>query len=201
MRALTTTLFIPFGLVLVLAVQSVPAQTTGKAASNAAPANQKRHGQGLGRLLTTEAERTKIDDQRFYAATPPKPVQQLGPAMLQIDGVTVRPDRPIGQQVTVWIDGRAYLENALPPGLKLQKNTNQEVTGMTSKIGKNKTAFAQIGASIPRPQTPEEAEVETKLTQNLLKPSALTTAPTSPPSSTLDPKTSGAGEPNLSKIK
>lgn len=134
-----------------------------------APAAQLHFGQGLGRLLTTEAERTAIDAQRFNTAPPPppppKPIAEVGPPQLYIDGVTMRPDRPIGQRVTVWIDGRAYLENALPRGLQLVKNANGEVTGMTSKTGKNKTEFAQIGNMISRPQTPEEAEAEKQAAQ------------------------------------
>lgn len=186
------------GLVLFLAAHIAQAQT---AALVTTAASQTHYGKGLGRLLTTEAERAKIDDLRFYVAPPPKPVQDAGPALLQIDGVTMRPDRPIGQKVTVWIDGRPYLENALPPGLKLLKNANGEVTGMSSKIGKNKTAFAQIGAPIPRPQTTEEAEAERQAAENLLKAA---TSPTS--SSALTPnaiaqKAKDLAETSIDKAK
>ena len=123
----------------------------------ASPA-QQHYGRGLGKLLTSEAERAKIDDLRFNIAPPPKPIQEAGPPQLHIDGITQRPDRPAGQRVTVWIDGRAYLENALPQGLKLVRAANGEVTGITSQIGKGKTEFAKIGDVITRPQTADEAQ-------------------------------------------
>ena len=120
----------------------------------------ERYNSGLGRLLTTEIERAKIDDLRFNVKPPepPKIVQEVGPPQLQLDGISVRPDRPLGQRVTVWIDGRAYPENALPIGLSIVKNSSGEVMGINSKIGKGKTEFAKIGTLITRPQTADEAK-------------------------------------------
>ena len=120
----------------------------------------ERFSGGLGRLLTTEVERSKIDNLRFNVKPPeaPKVVQEVGPPQLHLDGVSVRPDRPIGQRVTVWIDGRAYPENALPQGLSIVKNGSGEVAGMSSKVGKGKTEVAKIGTFITRPQTADEAK-------------------------------------------
>lgn len=124
------------------------------------PASQQRYGQGLGRLLTTEQERTKLDDIRFNVAPPSAPIKAEPPAQWHIDGITNRPDRPEGQRITVWIDGKAHLENALPYGLKLVKDTNGQVKGVESKVSQNKTEFAHIGDAISRPQTPDEAKQE-----------------------------------------
>jgi hypothetical protein len=154
-----------------LVAAQTPTAPPALAVAPYAPASQLHFGQGLGRLLTTESERTALDAQRFNTAPPPPPkrIVEAGPPQLHINGVTMRPDRPPGQRVTVWIDGHAYLENALPPGLQLVKNTRGEVTGMTSKTGKNKTEFAPIGNMISRPQTPEEAEAEKQAAQEALK--------------------------------
>jgi hypothetical protein len=120
----------------------------------------ERYGTGLGKLLTTESERVKIDNLRFNVKPPepPKVAQEVGPPQLHLDGVSNRPDRPLGQRVTVWIDGRAYPENALPEGLSLVRTPSGEVTGMNSKVGKGKTEFAKIGTFITRPQTADEAK-------------------------------------------
>lgn len=149
-----------------LCITSAWAQTAAIAPS--AKPVQQHYGQGLGRLLTTEAERAKIDDLRFnIAPPPPKQREEVGPPQLQIDGISQRPDRPPGQRVTVWIDGRAYPENALPQGLKLVRAANGEVTGITSQTGKNKTEFAKIGDVITRPQTADEAKTETEAAKEL----------------------------------
>jgi hypothetical protein len=119
-----------------------------------------RYGQGLGRLLTTEAERAKMDDLRFNIAPPPKPKEETGPPQLQIDGISNRPDRPQGQRITIWLDGRAYLEQELPAGLKLVRSASGDITGLSSQIRKGKTEFAKIGDLITRPQTADEAKDE-----------------------------------------
>lgn len=118
-------------------------------------AQAKSHGQGLGRLLTTEFERARLDEVRFNVK-PPKPYE--GPPQLLIEGITHRPGMPKGQDLTIWIDRRAYQERELPAGLKLVRDKNGEVKGMTSRQGNGKLEFAKIGDFISRPQTPEEAQ-------------------------------------------
>ncbi len=148
-------------LALVLAHASALSQTE--------PTAKKQHyGQGLGRLFTTEAERTRLDELRFNVA-PPKVYE--GPPQLEIQGITMRPGMPKGQEITVWIDRRAYLERELPDGLKLVRDKNGEVTGITSRQPGGKLAFAKIGDFISRPETKEEAralqqaELEAKANQ------------------------------------
>jgi hypothetical protein len=115
----------------------------------------KRYGQGLGRLLTTETERAKLDELRFNVA-PPKTYD--GPAQLEIQGLTERPGLPKGQSITIWIDRRPYFERDLPDGLKLVRDKNGTVTGITSRQPGGKLELAKIGDFISRPQTKEEAQ-------------------------------------------
>ena len=88
--------------------------------------SQNRYGSGLGRLLTTENERNKIDDLRFNVAEPAKATKEElvdeSPKLLSIEGVTYRPDRPAGQRINIWISGRVYSENELPYGLSIVRN-------------------------------------------------------------------------------
>jgi hypothetical protein len=118
---------------------------------------QIRYGTGLGRLLTSERERSKIDDVRFNVIEQIK-VEEEGPKLLHIDGVSNRPDRPKGQRISVWINGRPYAESDLPQGLTLVRNAKDEVIGINSIVSKGKTEFAKIGEDVTRPQTPAEAE-------------------------------------------
>jgi hypothetical protein len=125
---------------------------------------QNRYGMGLGRLLTSERERTKIDDLRFNVVEQAKAAKEEAvaieeaPQLLHIDGITQRPDRPVGQRISVWINGRVYAEDALPYGLSVARNARGEVTGLNSVVSKGKTEFAKIGDDITRPQTAAEAQ-------------------------------------------
>ncbi len=128
---------------------------------------QNQYGAGLGKLLTTERERLKIDNLRFNNNTPePVKVQEkealpaivLPPQRWLIEGVSHRPSRPAGQRTSIWIDGQVYTEEELPKGLSLVRNTQGEVIGLNSVVSKGKTEFAKIGDSITRPQTAEEAK-------------------------------------------
>jgi hypothetical protein len=127
------------------------------AATTAAAQTSKSYGQGLGRLITTEFERAKLDEARFNVA-PPKIYE--GPPQLEIQGISQRPGRPKGQDITIWIDRRAYAERELPTGLKLVRDKNGEITGMTSRQPSGKLEFAKIGDFISRPQTKEEASAQ-----------------------------------------
>ena len=131
---------------------------------------QTRYGTGLGRLLTSERERSKIDDLRFKAVNPivaaKVEMADEGPQLLRIDGVSHRPDRPAGQRTSVWISGRVYAENELPYGLSIVRNAKGEVIGLNSVVSKGKTEFAKIGDDITRPQTAAEAKtIELAATQ------------------------------------
>lgn len=122
---------------------------------------QTRYGTGLGRLLTTEQERTRIDNRRFNVVEAVKETKtyiETAPDLLLIEGLTYRPDRPEGQRVSIWINGQVYAENALPAGLRLVRNSKGEVIGLNSVVAKGKTEFAKIGDSITRPQTTSEAQ-------------------------------------------
>lgn len=121
-----------------------------------ASAQNKQYGLGLGRLLTSEFERGKLDEVRFNKTAPPAVYE--GPPQLNIDGITQRPGQPKGKDITVWIDRRAYLESELPSGLSLVRDASGKVIGLNSKQGNNKIEFAKIGEAISRPQTPEEAK-------------------------------------------
>lgn len=150
----------------------IAAQTTEAASSNAAQyrnSGQTRYGTGLGRLLTSERERTKIDDLRFNVVEQVKAAKEEieeGPKLLRIDGISHRPDRPVGQRTSIWIDGRVYAENELPYGLSIVRNSKGEVIGLNSVVSKGKTEFAKIGDDITRPQTPAEAQaIELAATQ------------------------------------
>jgi hypothetical protein len=146
---------------LMIAVASAAALHTQAADDTTAQVTAPtRYGKGLGRLLTTEAERTKIDDARFNVAPPPKPVQDAGPAQLQIEGISLRPEQPAGRRVTIWIDGSPHLESDLPKGLSLVRNSSGEITGIRSQVSKGKSEFAKIGDMISRPQTDEEAKAQ-----------------------------------------
>jgi hypothetical protein len=160
--SLTRSLFVglPLGLGLALCASS---QTTGPSATSAQAKNlgQTRYGTGLGRLLTSERERAKIDDLRFNVVEQAKAVKEEadeGPKLLHINGITQRPDRPAGQRVSVWINGRVYAENELPYGLTVVRDGRGEVTGLSSVVSKGKTEFAKIGDDITRPQTAAEAQ-------------------------------------------
>ena len=123
----------------------------------------KDYGQGLGRLLTTESERARFDEIRFSIAPTPKAAATAEdvisePSMLHIQGLTQRPDMPIGKRYTIWIDGKPYQENELPFGLRLKRDKDGSVLGIESKVDKDKTEFAHIGDTITRPQSPEEAK-------------------------------------------
>lgn len=125
---------------------------------------QNRYGTGLGRLLTSERERTKIDDLRFNVVGQAKAAKEEAvaieeaPQLLHIDGITLRPNRPEGQRISVWINGRVYAEDELPYGLTVARNAKGEVTGLNSVVSKGKTEFAKIGDDITRPQTAAEAQ-------------------------------------------
>jgi hypothetical protein len=124
---------------------------------------QTRYGKGLGRLLTSESERTRIDQMRFHTAAvvtaaPTKEKVEEAPVRLSIEGITNRPSRPAGQRINIWINGKPYAESDLPQGLSLVRSASGEVMGVNSLVGNGKTEFAKIGDSITRPQTPEEAK-------------------------------------------
>lgn len=122
---------------------------------------QIRYSTGLGRLITSERERTKIDDLRFNVIEQVKAAKEQvieGPKLLRIEGVTQRPDRPLGERTSVWINGRVYSENELPAGLNIVRNSKGEVIGLNSVVSKGKTEFAKIGDSITRPQSAAEAQ-------------------------------------------
>jgi len=135
----------------------VHAQRPGSAAAAMKNQGHVRYGTGLGRLLTSERERSKIDDVRFNVIEQTKAVEE-GPKLLHIDGISHRPDRPKKERVTVWINGRPYAESDLPYGLTLVRNTKDEVIGVHSAVSKNKVEFAKIGDDVTRPQTAAEAE-------------------------------------------
>ncbi|MDI9334854.1 MAG: hypothetical protein QM533_10810 [Cytophagales bacterium] len=128
---------------------------------------QVRYGLGLGRLLTTESERSRIDDNRFNVkavalieAKIKTAVEVEVPSVLRIEGLSHRPDRPAGQRISVWINGKPFAEASLPYGLSLVRNNKGEIIGMNSVVAKGKTEFAKIGDSLTRPQTLEEAKAE-----------------------------------------
>ena len=160
-------LALPLGLGFILPASSQPAEPS--AAAQSRNLGQTRYGTGLGRLLTSERERTKIDDLRFYVVEQVKAAkeeQEEGPKLLHIDGITQRPDRPAGQRTSVWINGNLYAEKELPYGLTIVRNANGEVTGLNSVVSKGKTEFAKIGDDITRPQTAAEAQaIELAATQ------------------------------------
>lgn len=139
---------------------------------------QNHYGAGLGKLLTTERERVKIDNLRFNIA--PEPVKAQAkeeealaivepPKPWRIDGISSRPNRPQGQRISVWIDGQVYAEEALPQGLSLVRNAQGEVIGLNSVVSKGNVEFAKIGDSITRPQTAEEAKAIELAAQKLLQ--------------------------------
>jgi hypothetical protein len=125
---------------------------------------QTRYGTGLGKLLTTERERVKIDNMRFNSAPEPTPktaTQEVVvevPMLWHIDGISHRPNRPLLQRTSVWINGRVYAEDELPHGLSMVRNATGLVIGLNSVVSKNKTEFAKIGEDITRPQTAAEAQ-------------------------------------------
>jgi hypothetical protein len=130
-------------------------------------AGQNQYGAGLGKLLTTERERIKIDNLRFNNNTPEPfkvqekeeaPVYVEPPKPWHIEGISNRPSRPVGQRISVWIDGQVYTEDELPKGLSIVRNAQGEVIGLNSVVSKGKIEFAKIGDSITRPQTAEEAK-------------------------------------------
>ncbi len=134
---------------------------------------QTRYGIGLGRLLTSERERTRIDDLRFNVAEQTKAAKEEvdeGPKLLRIDGITQRPDRPVGQRTSVWINGKVYGESELPYGLSIVRNAKGDVTGLNSVVSKGKTEFAKIGDEITRPQTPAELQAMELSTAQPKKP-------------------------------
>lgn len=152
-------------LLLAAPVALVWAQTNDTVSSNSLQSKntgQNRYGSGLGRLLTSERERNKIDDLRFNVAEPAKAAKEElvdeSPKLLSIEGVTYRPDRPAGQRINIWISGRVYAENELPYGLSIVRNAKGEVTGLNSVVSKGKVVFAKIGDDITRPQTAAEAQ-------------------------------------------
>ena len=154
MMRLSWTLSLLIALMLALA-------ELGAATAQTRNLGQTRYGTGLGRLLTSERERTKIDDLRFSEIEQVKAAkeeQEEGPKLLHIDGITQRPDRPVGQRTSVWINGNLYAEKELPYGLTIVRNANGEVTGLNSVVSKGKTEFAKIGDDITRPQTAAEAQ-------------------------------------------
>ncbi len=160
-------LALPLGLGFILPASSQPAEPSS--AAQARNLGQTRYGTGLGRLLTSERERTKIDDLRFNVVEQVKAAKEEadeGPKLLHIDGITQRPDRPAGQRISVWINGNLYAENELPYGLTIARNAKGEVTGLNSVVSKGKTEFAKIGDDITRPQTAAEAQaIELAATQ------------------------------------
>jgi hypothetical protein len=121
------------------------------------PSQAKSYGQGLGRLLTTESERARLDEFRFNPFSASGNADTLPPQM-HIEGMTVRAEQPIGSRITIWIDGRPYLERDLPQGLKLRKSKNGEVLGVESRVKADEIEFARIGDKITRPQTAQEAK-------------------------------------------
>jgi hypothetical protein len=167
----TTSALLATGLVLCMACLLASsrlafAQTPAAAAPQTQAKNigQNRYGTGLGRLLTSERERTKIDDLRFNVVEQAKAVKEEAaaieeaPKLLHIDGITQRPDRPVGQRISVWINGRVYAEDELPYGLSVARNAKGEVMGLNSAVSKGKTEFAKIGDDITRPQTAAESQ-------------------------------------------
>jgi hypothetical protein len=139
---------------------------------------QNQYGIGLGKLLTTERERVKIDNLRFNIAPAPVKVQAKEvetpvyiepPKPWRIEGISNRPSRPPGQRVSVWIEGQVYTEEELPKGLSIVRNSQGEVIGLNSIVSKSKVEFAKIGDSITRPQTAEEAKA-IELAANKPKP-------------------------------
>lgn len=148
--------------------------------AHAQTAEQKRYGSGLGKLLTTERERIKIDNLRFNiapeavkvvavkAAEPVKVAE--APKPWRIDGISNRPNRPLGQRISVWLDGQVYSESDLPQGLSIVRNAQGEVVGLNSIVSKGKVEFANIGDSINRPQTAEEAKAIELAAKPAVKP-------------------------------
>jgi hypothetical protein len=158
--------------ILVLAMylyQISSAQTTPEMAVTSVQPPQRnmgqtRYGTGLGKLLTTERERVKIDNLRFNNVPDPTPkttAQEIVievPMLWHIDGISHRPNRPPMQRTSVWINGRVYAEDELPHGLSMVRNETGLVIGLNSVVSKNKTEFAKIGEDITRPQTAAEAQ-------------------------------------------
>ncbi len=149
------TSLIKFLAMTLLATQGLEMTVAAPADAATAP---PRYGVGLGHLITTEAERKKMDDARFHIL-PPVVIKEATPThqTWHLDGVTSRPDQPLGQRVTLWIDGRPYRELELPKGLSLVRDARGKVMGVKSITGKNKIEFAKIGDSITRPETEQEA--------------------------------------------
>jgi hypothetical protein len=141
-------------------------------------AGQNQYGAGLGKLLTTERERVKIDNLRFNNTTPEPvkvqdkeeaPIFVAPPKPWQIEGISHRPSRPLGQRTSIWIDGQVYTEDELPKGLSIVRNAQGEVIGLNSVVSKNRVEFAKIGDSITRPQTEDEAKVIELLEQKKMQ--------------------------------
>lgn len=146
---------------------------------------QNRYGTGMGRLLTSEPERVKLDNLRFNIAPPElakaAPKEEVAPiaeppVRWRIDGVSNRPNRPAGQRISIWIDGQVYAESELPQGLSLVRNAQGEITGLNSAVSKGKIEFSRIGDLITRPQTAEEGKAIELAEQKKLQKTAAISA-------------------------
>jgi hypothetical protein len=101
---------------------------------------------GLGRLFYTAADRAEMEARR-HGRPAPQEVAAREVSVLRIDGIALRPQG----KTTVWINGKAYLEQDLPYGLRVRRDPKGRVLGVEMPLKDGETERTAIGEILIRP--------------------------------------------------
>jgi len=102
---------------------------------------------GLGRLFYTAAERAEMEARRHGRPAPQEVAARELASVLRIDGIAVRPQG----RTTVWINGKPYLEQELPYGLRVRRGPAGRILGVEMPLQDGDIERAAIGETLLRP--------------------------------------------------
>ena len=102
---------------------------------------------GLGRLFYTAAERAEMEARRHGRPAPQEVAVRELASMLRIDGIAVRPQG----KTTVWINGKPYLEQDLPYGIRVRRGPAGRILGVEMPLEGGDLERAAIGETLLRP--------------------------------------------------
>jgi hypothetical protein len=102
---------------------------------------------GLGRLFYTAAERAEMEARRHGRPAPQEVAARELASVLRIDGIAVRPQG----RTTVWINGRPYLEQDLPYGIRVRRGPAGRTLGVEMPLQDGDIERAAIGETLLRP--------------------------------------------------
>lgn len=102
---------------------------------------------GLGRLFYTAADRAEMEARRHGQPAPQEVAAREMASVLRIDGIAIRTQN----RTTVWINGRPYLEQDLPYGIRVRRGPAGRILGVEMPLEDGDIERAAIGETLLRP--------------------------------------------------